>query len=288
MRTTSELLAWYRPRRAMYPWRIRPDPYRTLVSEIMLQQTQAARVAPAFERFVRRFPSVRALAAAPRSEVLRAWDGLGYNRRAVWLSQAARIVVDRHGGRIPSDPSHLRALPGVGPYTADAVGAIAFGRAVPAVDVNVRRVVGRVMLGLAEAPEARAPDAARTWLGRSDPAAWNQAVMDLGREVCRPTPRCRVCPLSRACRFRGREGGRRRTTTAAERFEGSSRQARGAVVKALRLRSSVHVGGLVAGTGMDRARVVAAIAGLHRDGVVTAGPAALAGRPGGRVRLSDG
>ncbi|HXF73820.1 MAG TPA: A/G-specific adenine glycosylase, partial [Actinomycetota bacterium] len=121
------LLAWYAPRRRAYPWRATRDPYRILVAEVMLQQTQASRVVPRYRAFLGRFPSVRALAAAPRADVLRAWSGLGYNRRAVLLHEAARALARDHGGRLPRDPEGLRRLPGVGPYTAAAVAAIAFG-----------------------------------------------------------------------------------------------------------------------------------------------------------------
>jgi len=182
------MLAWYRPRRRAYPWRrARPDPYRVLVSEFMLQQTQATRVAPAFRAFVARFPSVAALANASRRDVLAAWSGLGYNRRAVRLHEAARAIVAEHGGEVPRDPGALVALPGVGPYTASAVAAIAFRAPVPAVDTNVRRVVARAALGLEgfEAPASDVAGAASRWMRGSDPAEWNQAVMDLGRELCR-------------------------------------------------------------------------------------------------------
>src|SRR5438876_715357 len=123
----------------------------------MLQQTQAARVAPAFGRFVERFPTVRDLAAAPRAEVLRAWAGLGYNRRAVALSEAARAIVRDHSGRVPSDPAALQRLPGVGPYTAAAVASLAYGVPAPALDTNVRRVVARARVGT-EPHEVRAGD----------------------------------------------------------------------------------------------------------------------------------
>src|SRR5439155_19095369 len=145
--TRAALLAWYEPRRRRYPWRVGSNPYRVLVSEVMLQQTQAERVAPAFERFLERLPDVRSLAGASRAGVLRAWGSLGYNRRAVRLSEAARAVVRDHGGRIPADPDALRTLPGVGPYTAAAVASIGHGVPVAAVDVNVRRVVARARLG---------------------------------------------------------------------------------------------------------------------------------------------
>src|SRR5439155_2131769 len=128
----------YGSRRRAYPWRTPPgDPYRILVSEVMLQQTQAARVVPHYRAFIARFPSIETLAAARRAEVVAAWAGLGHNRRAVALSEAAGAIVRRHGGRIPSDPEVLVSLPGVGPYTAAAVASIAFGVPVAAIDVNV-------------------------------------------------------------------------------------------------------------------------------------------------------
>jgi A/G-specific adenine glycosylase len=275
---------WYEPER--YPWRRRPTPYRVLVSEVMLQQTHAARVAPAFERFVRRFPSVRALARASRADVIRAWAGLGHNRRAVALYEIARTLVRDHRGRIPSDPAELERLPGIGPYTAAAVAALAFGRPVPAIDVNVNRVVARHRLGTDEAtgPEVRA--AAERWLDRADPASWNQAVMDLGRDVCRPVPRCGSCPLAHDCRFRraGASPAPRRARPG--RFAGSSREARGRVVSLLRERSPRRLGAICSEAGMEPERVVSAVRSLHRDGVIRAGPAAQAGSPTGRIRLA--
>ncbi|MGZ4114689.1 MAG: A/G-specific adenine glycosylase, partial [Actinomycetota bacterium] len=194
------LLEWYEPRREAYPWRRTSDPYAVLVSECMLQQTQAARVVPAFERFLAAFPTVQALAAARVAEVIDAWDGLGYNRRAVALHRAAEAVVAEHAGVVPGDPAALRSLPGVGPYTAAAVASIAFGVGVVAVDTNVMRVVSRVVrvegVGAIGA-------AAAGWLDGNDPGAWNQAVMDLGREVCRPVPRCGACPIRTTCRSAG-------------------------------------------------------------------------------------
>jgi A/G-specific adenine glycosylase len=288
----AALLEWYRPRRRAYPWRRRPTPYRVLVSEVMLQQTQAGRVAPAFDRFVRRFPTIMSLAAAPPAEVLRAWSGLGYNRRAVSLSNAARIVALDHRGRVPSDPPVLAVLPGIGPYTAAAIASMAFGRAVPALDTNVRRVVARAVLGVepASAPSAVAASAAAEWIDPDDPGAWNQAVMDLGREVCRPRPRCEACPVRPWC------AGRRRVRVAApagsrgrpaQPFEGSMRQIRGSVVRTLRARPSATVGMLAGEAGCSRVRLVEAVRALHADGVVRAGPGALRGDAAGRVRLPD-
>jgi len=268
---------WFEPRRTAYPWRdVDPDPYRVLVSEVMLQQTQAARVSPAFVRFTARFPTVRTLASAPRSEVVRAWDGLGYNRRAVALSEAARRIVRDHGGSVPADPAALEALPGVGPYTAAAVASIAFGVPVPAIDTNVRRVVARARLGREPsdvgAEEVRA--AAAAWLDPGDPGTWNQAVMDLGRVVCTPKPRCDACPIASRCRLT--KSGSDATPTPQRRqgpFEGSSRQARGLVVRALRRRAATPAA-LSDDTGLAPDRVDDAVRALVRDGVVhvTPGP----------------
>ncbi len=286
-RARARVLDWYGPRRSLYPWRRTRDPYRVLVSEVMLQQTQASRVVPAYRAFVRRYPTLASLARAPRSEVIAAWNGLGYNRRAVALSDAARVIVQEHLGRIPSEPELLARLPGVGPYTAAAVDSLAFGRAVPAIDTNVRRVVARVLVGVdpVDAASGEVRRLAARWVDRDDPGAWNQALMDLGREVCRPRPRCERCPIRGACRFLadGREPGpsaRRRPP-----FRGSTREARGAVVRSLRPGSATTLGTLVARTGLGRPRIVEAVAALHADGLIEAGPAALAGSPRGCVRL---
>jgi A/G-specific adenine glycosylase len=282
------LFDWYRPRERSYPWRrSKPDPYRVLVSEVMLQQTQAGRVAPVYRAFVRRFPTIRALAAAERAEVIRAWNGLGYNRRAVALSETARIIVRDHGGRLPRDPEQLRLLPGIGPYTSTAVASIAFGVPVPALDTNVRRGVARFALG-AEPHEVEPSvlrEAAGRLVDRRDPGRWNQALMDLGRELCRPVPRCEPCPLAEGCSYRrsGRRGGRspRRQPT----FAGSVRQLRGRVVTTVASGEGRTLGALMRLLGEPSQRLIPVLRALGADGVVRPGPAALAGNPRGRVRL---
>jgi A/G-specific adenine glycosylase len=267
---TVAIRRWYAPRAGAYAWRRgRPSPYRTLVSELMLQQTQAGRVEPAFRAFVLRFPTVRALATADRRDVLTAWSGLGYNRRAVSLHRAARQVVAEHGGRVPVDPAVLRALPGVGPYTAAAVASIAGGAPVAAIDVNVRRIVERVH-GLGGAPADDIDAAANAWLDRRDPGAWNQALMDIGRTHCRAAPRCDGCPLERWCVWR-RSGGAASPASSRRpqgRFEGSTRQLRGRIVAALLERPSAGVGALAAATERSPERVEEALAALVDDGVV--------------------
>jgi A/G-specific adenine glycosylase len=281
----AALLSWYEPRRRAYPWRGTGDPYRVLVSEIMLQQTQAARVVPVYRSFLRRFPSIRALARASPGDVLRAWSGLGYNRRAVALHEASRAVIRDHGGRIPADLEELLRLPGVGPYTAAAVASIVFDLPAAAVDTNVARVVRRYRMGR----DAAAPDevwrAAEAWLDRRAPGEWNQAVMDLGRDVCRPVPRCTACPLARSCVFRRSgvrpEPSRRRRPG----FEGSSRQLRGAIVRILRDRGSATVATLSKATRRRSEEVVGSIRVLAAEGLIRAGPSARRGAARGVVRL---
>jgi A/G-specific adenine glycosylase len=248
----------------------RRSPYGTWVSEVMLQQTQATRVEPVFEAFVARFTDVRALAAASRADVLRAWAGLGYNRRAVALHRAAQAMVRDHGGRVPRDDEALRRLPGIGPYTAAAVRSIGYGEAVAAVDTNVGRICARVIHGAdpSEVPADRLARDAQAWLDPSSPGAWNQALMDLGRVLCRPSPRCEGCPLAARCRFRasGRIG--RRSGGRQPPFEGSARQVRGSVVEVLRTQRSASVAALAERTGHPPGAVAAVMASLESEGIV--------------------
>jgi len=258
-----------------------------LVSEVMLQQTQVRRVVPAYLRFLDGFPTPAVLAGAPLADVLRAWSGLGYNRRAAALWKAAGAIVAQHGAAVPSDPAVLARLPGIGPYTAAAVASVAYGVAVPAVDTNVRRVVARARLGRepSEVPAAQVVEAAASWLDRDAPGAWNQALMDLGRELCRPEPACAGCPLRATCRFRAAGRVAIHPPRRGEPFQGSMRQVRGRIVEELRAVPEASVGGLARRCREPVDRVAAAVSALASDGLVRAGPAALAGRAGGRVRL---
>jgi A/G-specific adenine glycosylase len=245
---TAALLDWYARVKRPLPWRATRDPYALLVSEAMLQQTQAARVIPYYEAFLARFPDVASLAAAPAHDVLAAWSGLGYNRRALALQAAARVVAERGW------PGDLTELPGVGPYTAAAVGSFAWDRQEAAVDTNVRRVFERHD-GVARGPAALAARA-REAMPRGRAAVFNQAMMELGATVCRPrAPRCDECPVRAGC-ARG-EISRRRAV--APRFEDTDRWARGRVVAAL-----VH--GEVVPSGERFERV---LPGLERDGLIS-------------------
>src|SRR5688500_14779764 len=205
------LLAWYDLERRRMPWREEVSPYRTWVSEIMLQQTQVATVVPYFERFLRRFPDVRSLARAGEDEVLRLWAGLGYYSRARNLLAAARAVESALGGRIPDDVEGLMSLPGIGRYTAGAIASIAFGRPRPLVDGNVVRVFARLfaLRGDAKSPalQKEAWALAERLVEPARPGDWNQALMELGARVCLPPPEaplCGSCPLAGACQARRR------------------------------------------------------------------------------------
>ncbi|MEZ4469232.1 MAG: A/G-specific adenine glycosylase [bacterium] len=203
-RVRAPLLAWYDAHRRTMPWREAPSPWRTWVSEIMLQQTRVESVIPYFHRFLERFPDPAALAAAPLDEVLALWAGLGYYSRARSLHRAAQQVVERHGGEIPNDPEAFGALTGVGPYTRGAVMSIAFGRAEPLVDGNVVRVISHLD-HIAEDP--RRPAVSRRFWARAGelvvgerPGDLNQALMELGALICTPrSPLCLVCPVASDC-----------------------------------------------------------------------------------------
>jgi A/G-specific adenine glycosylase len=196
------------------PWRGERDPYRVLVSEIMLQQTRADTVVPYYDRWLRRFPDLGRLADAPLDDVLKAWEGLGYYRRARNLHAAASLIRDRHDGRVPARPEALRALPGVGEYTAGAVASIAFGACTPAVDGNARRVLARLF----DLPRPAAAELRRLAAGLVDPERpgdFNQALMELGATVCTPvSPRCGACPLAGPCLARQRRTQRERPLAA--------------------------------------------------------------------------
>ena len=203
---SNALLCWYAVDKRRLPWRApageRPDPYRVWLSEIMLQQTNVAHARPYFETFVRRWPTVAALAAAADGEVMAAWAGLGYYARARNLLACARVVAADHGGRFPDDEAGLVRLPGVGAYTAAAIAAIAFGRRAVAVDANVERIVSRLFAVKAAPPARRAvvAELAGRLVPEERPGDFLQAMMDLGQTVCTPRrPDCGRCPLSACC-----------------------------------------------------------------------------------------
>jgi A/G-specific adenine glycosylase len=205
----GRLIDWYERGHRELPWRAERDPYRILVSETMLVQTTVAAVVPYYERFLARFPTVADLAAADEATVLKAWEGLGYYRRARQLHAAARAIVEGHGGVVPGDVEALRALPGVGRYIAGAVVSFAFDRPAPIVEANTQRVLARWLAWGADlkttASQARLWRAAERLVPPERPGVFNQAFMELGAVVCTPkNPSCLVCPVAADCLARAR------------------------------------------------------------------------------------
>ena len=239
------LLAWFAANRRDLPWRHTRDPYAVLVSEVMLQQTQVDRVVPYYLRWLEAFPTIEALAEAPTADVIRLWSGLGYNRRAVNLQRTAQAVVNNHGGVFPTTVEALRALPGIGPYTAGAIAAFAFEQDVGFIDTNMRRVLHRLFFGV-EVPIALATDRVLITLAAEvvPPGqgwTWNQALIEFGALQCTARrPACVICPLQRDCdaypaiqtAIKDLPVGARLKREGT--WEGSNRQARGRIVDTLR------------------------------------------------------
>ena len=235
------LVPWFRAHARDLPWR-RPGTtaWGVLVSEIMLQQTPVARVEEPWRAWLERWPRPSAMAAAPASEVLRAWGKLGYPRRALRLHAAAQAIAADHGDVVPADVETLESLPGIGTYTARAVAAFAHGQRVPVVDTNVRRVVARAVLGRADAGAAASRDLADTEAllpdDTADAATMSAALMELGATICvARTPRCADCPVSGACAWQhlGRPAGDG-PARKAQRWAGTDRQVRGRLLDVLR------------------------------------------------------
>jgi len=232
------VLDWYAGNARDLAFRRTTDPWSVLVSEVIAQQTQASRAAGAWSRFIAEFPTPAALAEVSPATVIRAWRGLGYNRRAVALRKAAIALVEDHRGRVPNTLDELMRLPGVGPYTARAVLAIAFDHPVAALDTNILRVVGRAFLG-DEAPlTPRAfQTAADGFVPAGHAAAWTHALMDVGAALCRKRdPRCDACPLAGDCRFlaAGRPSTAARAAKRAKPFRSTTRWLRGRILDRLR------------------------------------------------------
>ena len=276
----AAILGWYDAHGRRLPFRGVGDPYLVLVSEVMAQQTQISRVGEAWRRFTAVYPSVASLAAASPADVLRAWRGLGYNRRALNLRRAARAIVKEHEGVVPSSVEALDRLPGIGPYTARAVAAIAFGLPVGAVDTNVRRVLARVTTGSADGvPPIEMRRLADASVPADRAADWTHALMDVGATFCRPArPDCDRCPAAAWCRYAN--GGRppavvkgSSTRSAAAPFAGTSRWLRGRILDRLRDAGADAWLPLDAPIGVhDEPTVRACLARLALDGLVEVHP----------------
>lgn len=303
--TTSEqehipaaLLAWFATYGRDLPWRRTRDPYHILVSEMMLQQTQVDRVLPKYLAFLESFPTLAALAEASTAAVIRAWAGLGYNRRAINLQRTARTLVEAHAGIFPRELTALRQLPGIGPYTAGAIACFAFEQDVAFMDTNIRRVIQRAFVG----PEDEHPSNEAHLLHHAHNAipagqgwAWNQAIMELGALICTATaPACWRCPIRTHCRAYAAQRSRDeqlfdtpstppviRPRRIAERretpFLGSNRYYRGRIIDLLRRQPHGHalaideLGPLLKETfaETDRDWLQNLLEGLARDGLIT-------------------
>ncbi|WP_185994508.1 A/G-specific adenine glycosylase [Nocardioides campestrisoli] len=281
----ARVLAWYDEHARDLPWR-RPEAsaWSVLVSELMLQQTPVSRVLPVHAVWLERWPTPAALAAEPAGEAVRAWGRLGYPRRALRLHAAATAIVSRHDGEVPDDPEELRALPGVGDYTAAAVAAFAFGRRIAVLDTNVRRVHHRVLRAVEVPPDSlrvheRREAEALLPADAAEAATWSVAVMELGALVCTArTPACERCPVADLCAWRAAgypayDGPPRR----GQAWEGTDRQCRGRIMALLRdSPGPVHTT-RIDSVWPDPAQRERCLAGLVHDGLaVPAGPSAYA------------
>ena len=268
------VLAWFDARGRSFPFRGTTDPYLVLVSETILQQTQVSRGGPAWIVFTERFPTLESLAEASPAAVLRAWQGLGYNRRAIHLQRAARIILGELGGVFPRTVPELERLPGVGPYTARAVASIAFQVPVGAVDTNVRRVLGRVLSGSPTGLSPKVLQAAPDELADpAEPDDWTHALMDIGSTLCRPRrPLCPECPVRAMCRYATgapAESTRRRSNGRPGDFHQTTRWLRGRILDRLRDAPGdawTTFGGPIGGHGLPEIRV--ALAAMEGEGLL--------------------
>ncbi|MCU1529660.1 MAG: adenine glycosylase [Frondihabitans sp.] len=289
MTISPAITRWYRENRRDLPWRREGfTPWGTLVSEFMLQQTPVARVVPRLSEWLERWPTPSSLASSPASEAVRAWDRLGYPRRALNLHACAVAITDQHGGVVPDDVEALLALPGIGDYTARAIASFAYGRRVPVVDTNVRRVLARAVEGLAEpwAPNAKRDlplMEAQLPTGLEDARDTNAGAMELGALVCvARNPRCEVCPLVNECAWvlAGRPSHTGPKARTQKKYEGSDRQVRGIIMAELRASDIPVTAAEIDGLWPDEMQRARALAGLLQDGLVV-------GSADGGYRLPD-
>lgn len=272
-RRVASVCSWFDDNARPLPWRS-STPWGVVVSEFMLQQTPVHRVEPVWWDWITRWPTPRALASEPSGEAVRAWGRLGYPRRALRLHATAQQVSDQYDGRVPSREGELRALPGVGEYTAAAIRAFAFGLESIVLDVNVRRVISRAWSGIDEPPSHLS--AVERTLANSlataadDPSAWAAASMELGAIVCtKKRPQCSSCPLKRTCVWRTAgfppsDPGPKRQP----RYEGSDRQARGRILSVLRETETAVDSGLLVNMSADPDQMIRALESLESEGLV--------------------
>lgn len=294
MEIAQRLMEWYAETARPFPWRTQPpDPFIVLLSETMLQQTQASRVATLLPVFLDSYPTIHHLASATNGEIIRHWKGLGYNSRALRLRDAARMIVEHHQGVVPSDVDALRALPGVGPYTSAAIACFAYNVYAVVLDVNVRRVYSRLTRPQPTTVDVEEDsvlvDVARSLIPPEAPSQWHHAVMDLGATICTArSPQCSLCPMANVCPSAGIMQAATRTKRSEPMFRGEARRLwRGRVVEHLRhvghggitesALTKAVLGGAV--TDDERRWLRELISVLERDGVVS--------QRGRRISLAD-
>ncbi len=265
------LLEWYAKNMRVLPWRQTTEPYRILVSELMLQQTQVSRVLPKYEAFLDQFPTAESLAQAAPADVIVAWKGLGYNRRALHLHQTARQVSGNGG--FPRSPGQLQELPGIGPYTAAAIASFAYNHPVAVVDTNVRRVLQRLM-GWPQPIEDLISMQAQQLLPE-DSRRWNNAMMELGALVCTDDPKCTICPVQTHCRYEKLPKGEQEQFTYAvskqSPFKGSDRFFRGRILDLLRENKQMtldEIESKITQHGKPKRNVTELVSLLEKDGLV--------------------
>ncbi len=264
----ESILGWYAKHKRDLPWRKTQDPYKIMVSELMLQQTQVSRVIPKYVAFLEAYPTTAILARAKTSDVLRLWSGLGYNRRAISLQRAAQEIEKL--GEFPSSVDDMERLPGIGPYTSRAVMSFAYGKDIAVMDTNIRRIFSRYYCGGAGTP--REVD---TLVTHAVPVGkgmiWNNALMDFGALVCiARSPQCTYCPLNTRCRAftTGRARQYLRISAPQKKFEGSKRQSRGEILRQLASASNMRVTTLAKRLHKDEQETQEILTGMEREGLV--------------------
>jgi A/G-specific adenine glycosylase len=285
---TDAAIRWYATAARDLPWR-RPGttPWGVLVSEVMLQQTPVSRVIPAYEEWLRQWPTPEALASEPAGAAIQAWGRLGYPRRALRLHQCARAITERHGGQVPDDVALLLTLPGIGTYTARAVATFAFGQRHPVVDTNVRRLVARAVTGAADAgPATTVADLALVEsllpAARVQAARASIAFMELGALICTArTPDCAQCPLSRDCAWRAAgQPASGRPSRRTQSYQGTDRQARGALLAVCRQEAGPVPRSTLDAAWPDAVQRTRALTGLIDDGLIAVDECDRYGLPG--------
>lgn len=266
----NKVVNWFRAHARNLPWRAADTtPWGVLVSEVMSHQTQVERVAPIWVEWIDRWPTPEAFAQARIDDILRAWTNLGYPRRALRLRQCAQVVVDKHGGVVPDDVDELLALPGIGDYTARAVACFAYGKNVPVVDTNVRRVVSRMERGEAlGVPGKKEIEEVAKLLPEEDGPVFSAGLMELGALVCTSkAPKCEVCPLSERCAWLEAGKPEPEQQKRSQRFAGTDRQVRGKIMKVLREAESPVEQAVIDAVWPDAAQRSRALFSLLEDGL---------------------